>query len=114
MRARLRSLAGRESLLLSSYVDTAARTGHACLRAQEHQGVAKLTFIERGPVTGVDVSSWEQKNSGCVLPEDLKALLQISDGMTLKWDAKLHGAPVLTACGASVPVPCLLSGLVVS
>lgn len=54
--------------------------------------MAKLTFLERGPVTGVDVSSWEQKNSGCVLPEDLKALLQISDGMSLKWDAKLHGA----------------------
>jgi hypothetical protein len=54
--------------------------------------VAKLTFLERGPVTGVDVSSWEHKNSGCLLPEDLRALLQISDGMTLKWDAKLHGA----------------------
>lgn len=79
--------------------------------AQEHQGVAKLTFIERGPVTSVDVSSWEQRNSGCALPEDLKALLQISDGMTLKWDAKLHGA---TICGVCEQPPFLAVGLSVS
>ena len=59
--------------------------------AQGHQGVSKLTFVERGPVTSVDISSWESKHLPCVLPDDLKALLQITDGITLKWDANLHG-----------------------
>jgi len=64
----------------------------ALLLPQEHRGVSKLNFAERGPVTGVDLSAWESKSSGCALPEDLKALLQITDGLTLKWDANLHGA----------------------
>ena len=59
---------------------------------QEHRGVSKLSFADRGPVTGVDLSVWDSKSLGCVLPEDLKALLQITDGLTLKWDANLHGA----------------------
>jgi len=58
---------------------------------QGHRGVAKLALVDRGPVTGVDLSVWESKSSGCILPEDLKALLHISDGLTLKWDANLHG-----------------------
>ena len=63
-----------------------------------HKGVAKLDFAEHGAVTGVDVAMWEQKASGCKLPEDLKALLQISDGLTLRWDAKLHDERLQIGC----------------
>ena len=72
----------------------------ALLLPQEHRGVSKLNFAERGPVTGVDLSAWESKSSGCALPEDLKALLQITDGLTLKWDANLHGAAAAGGRGA--------------
>ena len=68
---------------------------------QEHRGVSKLSFADRGPVTGVDLSAWDSKSSGCVLPEDLKALLQITDGLTLKWDANLHGAAAKDLRGSS-------------
>jgi len=64
--------------------------------------VENLTFAELGPTSMIAIGSWEKANAPYVLPVDLKAFLQFSDGLNLRWDARLNGiraSPAVLRCG---------------
>ena len=59
--------------------------------SQGHSGVSKVYFHDKAAVSSFALNSWDRSNHPCALPEDLKAFLSISDGLLVKWDARLHG-----------------------
>eukprot|EP00696_Hemimastix_kukwesjijk_P006721 gnl/Hemi2/18528_TR6126_c0_g1_i1.p1 gnl/Hemi2/18528_TR6126_c0_g1~~gnl/Hemi2/18528_TR6126_c0_g1_i1.p1 ORF type:complete len:331 (-),score=46.10 gnl/Hemi2/18528_TR6126_c0_g1_i1:105-1097(-) len=56
---------------------------------ETHAGVEQVHFAERPAVTQTDIFNWEMKNSPCKLPEDYKNFLLLSDGLLLRWQAKM-------------------------
>ena len=70
---------------------------------ESHIGITDVEFIERQGkeklqmsknyeliigVAEVTISKWEEENSPFRLPDDFKAFLQISDGLSLNWKIK--------------------------
>jgi tubulin polyglutamylase complex subunit 2 len=56
---------------------------------ESHQGVTNVQFYELGGANASLIQDWEIKNKNA-LPADLKAFLQISNGLLLKWQIKLQ------------------------
>jgi tubulin polyglutamylase complex subunit 2 len=57
---------------------------------ESHKGVTDVELIERQGVSEDQIQQWDRENSPYSLPDDLKAFLQISDGLLLQWKVKLH------------------------
>ncbi|CDW78373.1 UNKNOWN [Stylonychia lemnae] len=55
---------------------------------ENHIGVTDVEFIERQGVAEMSIQKWEEENSPYLLPDDYKAFLQISDGLSLNWKIK--------------------------
>ena len=56
--------------------------GHIFVRISQ-----KFFFMHTG-VTEMSIAKWEEENTPFQLPEDYKAFLQISDGLSLTWKIK--------------------------
>lgn len=57
---------------------------------ESHKGVTDVELIERQGVSEDQIQQWDREHSPYSLPDDLKAFLQISDGLLLQWKVKLH------------------------
>lgn len=55
---------------------------------QNHIGICDIEFNERSGVPEMSITKWEEENAPYQLPSDLKAFLQISDGMSLNFKIK--------------------------
>ena len=55
---------------------------------ENHIGISEVNFIERSGVAEMSITKWEEENTPYQLPEDYKAFLQISDGLSLNWKIK--------------------------
>ena len=68
---------------------------------ENHIGISDVEFIERqgkwskrfnvyvvSGVAEVTITKWEEENAPFKLPDDFKAFLQISDGLSLNWKIK--------------------------
>lgn len=55
---------------------------------ENHIGITDVEFIERTGVAESTISKWEEENAPYKLPDDFKAFLQISDGLSLNWKIK--------------------------
>lgn len=55
---------------------------------ESHIGITDVEFIERQGVAEVTITKWEEENAPYKLPDDFKAFLQISDGLSLNWKIK--------------------------
>ena len=55
---------------------------------ENHIGVTDVEFVERQGVAEMSIQKWEEENSPYLLPDDYKAFLQISDGLSLNWKIK--------------------------
>jgi hypothetical protein len=55
---------------------------------ENHIGISEVNFIERSGVAEMSITKWEEENTPYQLPEDFKAFLQISDGLSLSWKIK--------------------------
>lgn len=54
-----------------------------------HTGISDVEFnSERQGVAEVSLTKWEEDNTPYKLPDDYKAFLQISDGLSLNWKIK--------------------------
>mmetsp|Transcript_13103 Transcript_13103/g.19117 ORF Transcript_13103/g.19117 Transcript_13103/m.19117 type:complete len:284 (+) Transcript_13103:1913-2764(+) len=56
---------------------------------ENHPGVTEVEFTERQGIVENLIETWEQENSPYLLPNDIKAFLQITDGLLLKWKIKI-------------------------
>lgn len=61
---------------------------------ENHIGISEVNFIERSGVAEMSITKWEEENSPYQLPEDYKAFLQISDGLSLNWKIKRNDLSV--------------------
>jgi tubulin polyglutamylase complex subunit 2 len=52
---------------------------------ENHIGISDVDFVERSGVAEMSITKWEEENSPFQLPDDYKAFLQISDGLSLTW-----------------------------
>ena len=57
---------------------------------ESHKGVTDVELVERQGVSEDQIQQWDRENAPYSLPDDLKAFLQISDGLLLQWKVKLH------------------------
>eukprot|EP01028_Stygiella_incarcerata_P004980 TRINITY_DN2152_c0_g1_i1.p1 TRINITY_DN2152_c0_g1~~TRINITY_DN2152_c0_g1_i1.p1 ORF type:complete len:302 (-),score=65.34 TRINITY_DN2152_c0_g1_i1:792-1697(-) len=57
----------------------------SCLLTERHKGVQGVEFSRNIGATSESVSTWESENQPYSLPDDLKAFLSISNGLTLQW-----------------------------
>ena len=55
---------------------------------ESHIGITDVDLIERSGVAEMSLTKWEEENTPFQLPEDYKAFLQISDGLSLNWKIK--------------------------
>mmetsp|Transcript_31644 Transcript_31644/g.36120 ORF Transcript_31644/g.36120 Transcript_31644/m.36120 type:complete len:183 (+) Transcript_31644:3-551(+) len=56
---------------------------------ESHIGISDVEFnSERQGVAEVTIAKWEEENAPYKLPDDYKAFLQISDGLSLNWKIK--------------------------
>lgn len=56
---------------------------------ESHIGISDVEFnSERQGVAEVTIAKWEEENTPYKLPDDYKAFLQISDGLSLTWKIK--------------------------
>ncbi|KAG6572853.1 tubulin polyglutamylase complex subunit 2 isoform X1 [Phytophthora cinnamomi] len=54
---------------------------------QAHERVSRVESKPFVGATSVQFGLWEQKNSPCVLPDDLKRFYSIANGLSVKWFA---------------------------
>jgi len=59
---------------------------HVISFLENHIGVSNVDFTERLAVSEYMITKWQEDN--VKLPEDLRAFLQISDGIQLSWKIK--------------------------
>lgn len=52
---------------------------------ENHIGISDVDFVERSGVAEMSITKWEEENAPFQLPDDYKAFLQISDGLSLTW-----------------------------
>lgn len=57
---------------------------------ENHKGVTDVELIERQGISEEQILQWDRDHAPYSLPDDLKAFLQISDGLLLQWKVKLH------------------------
>ena len=55
---------------------------------ENHIGITDVEFTERQGVAESAITKWEEENTPYLLPDDYKAFLQISDGLSLNWKIK--------------------------
>jgi tubulin polyglutamylase complex subunit 2 len=55
---------------------------------ERHAGITDVQYFERPPCAARDIENWERAHYPCVLPEDFKSFLRLSDGLLLKWSIK--------------------------
>ena len=56
---------------------------------ESHIGISDVEFnSERQGVAEVTIAKWEEENAPYKIPDDYKAFLQISDGLSLTWKIK--------------------------
>jgi hypothetical protein len=55
---------------------------------ENHIGITDVEFTERQGVAESAITKWEEENGPYLLPDDYKAFLQISDGLSLNWKIK--------------------------
>ena len=55
---------------------------------ENHIGITDVEFTERQGVAETAITKWEEENGPYLLPDDYKAFLQISDGLSLNWKIK--------------------------
>lgn len=55
---------------------------------ENHIGISDVDFVERSGVAEMSITKWEEENAPFQLPDDYKAFLQISDGLSLTWRIK--------------------------
>ena len=55
---------------------------------ERHAGITDVQYFERPPCATRDIENWERAHYPCVLPEDFKSFLRLSDGLLLKWAIK--------------------------
>lgn len=55
---------------------------------ERHAGITDVQYFERPPCASRDIENWERAHYPCVLPEDFKSFLRLSDGLLLKWSIK--------------------------
>lgn len=56
---------------------------------ESHIGISDVEFnSERQGVAEVTIAKWEEENAPYKLPDDYKAFLQISDGLSINWKIK--------------------------
>jgi hypothetical protein len=56
---------------------------------ENHVGISDVEFnSDRQGVAEVSLTKWEEENAPYKLPDDYKAFLQISDGLSLTWKIK--------------------------
>ena len=56
-----------------------------------HPGVADIVMRGPIPATSAQIDGWEAKHQPYRLPADFKAFLEISNGLYVKWSARLRG-----------------------
>ena len=55
---------------------------------ERHAGITDVQYFERPPCASRDIENWERAHYPCVIPEDFKSFLRLSDGLLLKWSIK--------------------------
>lgn len=58
---------------------------------EAHPAVGAVELYSAPAVTRIQLGEWEARNRGCCLPEDYKALLAISNGITVRWTLLFDG-----------------------
>jgi tubulin polyglutamylase complex subunit 2 len=65
-----------------------------CSFLENHACVSDVQLTERAGVTARDISGWEKTNQPTKLPVDLRAFLQLFDGLELRWKIQYQGRPI--------------------
>jgi hypothetical protein len=70
------------------------RFSHFAFRSflENHACVSDVVLTERAGVTARDLTGWEKTNLPIKLPADLRAFLQLFDGLELRWKIQFQGA----------------------
>lgn len=61
---------------------------------ESHPAACGVKFQDRPGVTQAQLQKWEKENHPHFLPEDYKAFLAISNGVTIRWDLRFSGESV--------------------
>merc|ERR1719345_725861 len=50
---------------------------------------SKVRVCERPPISAEAIMSWHQEHQPCILPDDYKTFLEITDGVSANWSLRL-------------------------